>query len=209
MSSNVRFRFRLDLQTALNLLAFCYRFEVENRHCNITFDSNTENILTQVAEYFISDNPKIGLLLCGNVGNGKTTMMRAIQRCVNLLDSHRHFEFLDDVNFGYRFKPDFRIRDVGDLVRAAEDMEFFNNLKNCNMLGIDDLGKEPVEVMNYGNISTPIKDILEYRYNNQLFTCITTNLTPQNIREKYGERIADRFREMFTFIVFKSQTYRK
>ena len=76
------------------------------------------------------------------------------------------------------------------------------------MLGIDDLGTEPSEVMGYGNVYTPVIDLLTKRYEEQLFTIITTNLTPQQIREHYDDRIADRLNEMVEKIVFKNGTYR-
>ena len=38
-------------------------------------------------------------------------------------------------------------------------------------------------------------------------TLITTNLTPQQIREHYGDRIADRLNEMVKKIVFSNATY--
>ncbi len=58
----------------------------------------------------------------------------------------------------------------------------------------------------YGN---PTTDMLTMRYDRLLFTIITTNLTPQEIREKYGDRIADRLNEMMVKIVFENPTYRK
>ena len=76
------------------------------------------------------------------------------------------------------------------------------------MLGIDDLGTEPSEVMDYDNVYTPVIDLLTKRYEEQLFTIITTNLTPQQIREHYDDRIADRLNEMVEKIVFKNGTYR-
>ena len=63
------------------------------------------------------------------------------------------------------------------------------------MLGIDDLGTELSEVMDYGNVYTPVIDLLTKRYEEQLFTIITTNLTPQQIREHYDDRIADHLNE--------------
>ena len=77
------------------------------------------------------------------------------------------------------------------------------------MLAIDDLGKEPTEVLNFGNVVSPVVDLLEYRYNHQLFTVVTTNLTPKEIREKYGARIADRFNEMLEVIRFQDISYRR
>ena len=76
------------------------------------------------------------------------------------------------------------------------------------MLGIDDLGKEPAEIVDYGNILSPVVDLIEHRYDRQLFTVITTNLPPEKIREKYGDRIADRFNEMVGRIIFRNTTYR-
>ena len=76
------------------------------------------------------------------------------------------------------------------------------------MLAIDDLGTEPVEVMDYGNIITPVIDLLTKRYEAQLFTIVTTNLNPKEIRKRYGDRIADRLNEMMEKIVYRNPTYR-
>jgi DNA replication protein DnaC len=62
--------------------------------------------------------------------------------------------------------------------------------------------------MDFGNVMYPIIDILTKRYDMQLFTIITTNLTPAEIREKYGDRIADRMNEMMVKIIFNNPTYR-
>ena len=51
--------------------------------------------------------------------------------------------------------------------------------QNIDVLGFDDLGTEPSEVSDYGNVYTPVIDLLTKRYEEQLFTIITTNLTPQ------------------------------
>ena len=86
--------------------------------------------------------------------------------------------------------------------------EAYRNLIKVDMLGIDDLGIEPAEVIDYGNVYTPVIDLLTKRYEEQLFTIITTNLTPQQVREHYGDRIADRLNEMVKKIVFNNGTYR-
>jgi DNA replication protein DnaC len=75
-------------------------------------------------------------------------------------------------------------------------------------LAIDDLGLEPAEIMNYGNVITPAVELLSHRYNEQLMTIVTTNLDPSQIKQKYGVRIADRFREMFLKVIFKNGSYR-
>ena len=91
---------------------------------------------------------------------------------------------------------------------CENNYEAYRKLISTDMQGIDDLGTEPSEVLDYGNVYTPVIDLLTKRYEEQLFTVITTNLTPQKIREHYGDRIADRFNEMVKKIVFSNGTYR-
>ena len=63
--------------------------------------------------------------------------------------------------------------------------------------------------MDYGNVYTPVIDLLTKALRrSDFFTVITTNLTPQQIREHYDDRIADRLNEMVEKIVFKNGTYR-
>lgn len=59
-----------------------------------------------------------------------------------------------------------------------------------------------------GNVVGPIVELLTKRYDEQLFTIMTTNLTPEGIRKRYGDRIADRLNEMTIVIPFKNPTYR-
>jgi DNA replication protein DnaC len=73
---------------------------------------------------------------------------------------------------------------------------------------IDDIGIEPKEVMDFGTITTPVVDLLEARYNRLKYTFVTTNLTPSELSEKYGPRLADRFREMFHVIGYDHPSYR-
>ena len=77
------------------------------------------------------------------------------------------------------------------------------------MLGIDDMGIEPVEVQEFGNMHRPLTDLLARRYENRGFSFITTNLVPQQIRKLYGDRIADRLNEMVDKIVFDNPSFRK
>ena len=91
---------------------------------------------------------------------------------------------------------------------CKNNYEAYRKLISADMQGIDDLGTEPSEVLDYDNVYTPVIDLLTKRYEEQLFTVITTNLTPQQIREHYGDRIADRLNEMVKKIVFNNCTYR-
>lgn len=198
-----RFRFNMTPQQAVDLLAAHYGCVVATRYGNPVFDENTENNLSALAEYLTAEVPKFGVMFCGTCGNGKTTLLYALQSTINYLNSIGHFNFLDS-----SFHVGMEIIDAKDIVLLAKDLKALRDLRSRSMLAIDDLGKEPAEVMDYGNVVSPVIDLLEYRYHHQLFTAVSTNLVPKKIREKYGARLADRFNEMLEVIVFQDISYR-
>ena len=199
-----RFRFNMSAEDAATLLAAFYKIEVENRQRQFNFDANTQKNLLQLAEYITADAPRFGIMLSGTCGNGKTTMMYAFQRALKYLADRKHFDFM-----GNYFKPRIMIMHACDITSLAHETKEFAELKQRSMLGIDDLGTEPAEVLEFGNPIYPVVRLIEHRYNTQAFTFITTNLTPSEIRKKYGERIADRFSEMLHVIVFQDVSYHR
>jgi len=198
-----RFRFKLSETDALNLLAAHYGCAVKRRHGTPVFDENTEGNLRALARYLTSPDPKFGVMMCGTCGNGKTTLLYALQSAINHLNAQGHFSFLDEY-----FKVGMEIVDAKDIATIAKDLKALRSLRSRSMLAIDDLGKEPSEVLDFGNVISPAIDLLEYRYQHQLFTCISSNLVGSQIRDKYGARIADRFNEMLEIIVFQDISYR-
>ena len=197
----IRPRFKLPMTTeqANDLLTAAYQAEVQNRHGEYIDDVATRKNIKSVAEYLTKDNPKFGIMLCGTCGNGKTTLLCAFQNALNYLNANSYFEE----------KTGIRIIDAKDVATTMKADSTRTAERNDDMLGIEDMGREATEVMDYGNVSSPIIDLLEYRYNNQLFTFITTNLTSKQVRTKYGDRIADRFNEMLEVVIFNNPTYRK
>lgn len=205
------FRFNMPAQGALNLLAACYKHEVEKRGRRIVFDENTTTALASLAQYIVAPGTKFGVLMCGPCGNGKSTMMRALSDAIDILEKQRHFDFI--------YRQDEYFRGALDIVKAKAVCEMsksgkdFEELMRTPLVGIDDLGTEPLEVFDYNNTRTPMLDFLDFRYDRRLFTVVTTNLGGRSsgdvsIRGKYGVRIADRFNEMFHKIVFQNITYR-
>jgi hypothetical protein len=156
--------------------------------------------LAQMADFLTSGCSKFGILLCGTCGNGKSTLVKAFQSLLNTLNLRNE---LRKENWGIRI---ITAREIANLCKI--DFKAWHNLTRDPMLGIDDLGTEPLEVLDYGNVLNPVVDLLMKRYDEQLFTLITTNLRPQEIREKYGERMADRFNEMMEKIIYKNVSYR-
>lgn len=190
---------------AEDLLLAAYMAEVEYRQTAFVDDSRTRNNIAKVAGHLV--NPKkFGLMLAGTCGNGKTTLMNAIQSATSWLSKNKLFgkdEFGDDIKMFITIVP------AKDIIARCKDFHDIESLKKTPYLGIDDMGTEPIEVMDYGNICNPVIDLIDYRYNRQLTTFVTTNKTPNELRDRYGVRIADRFREMIEQVVFEDGSYRK
>lgn len=182
----------------MDLITAAYQAEVEYRRRTFVGDKDTTENIAKFAKFLTSDTSKFGVMFSGICGNGKTTLICAFQSVLNYMRDKGLF----DENTG------ISIIDAKEIAHFAKDMKQFSGLRTREMLAIEDMGREPLEMLDYGNVLNPVIDLLEYRYNQQLFTVITTNLTPKEIREKYGNRIADRFNEMFDRIIFSNSTYR-
>ena len=141
------------------------------------------------------------MIFSGLCGNGKTTWAKAIQSLVfalNIKNSH------GTSTYGM---PLFNSKELA--MRSKGEYNEWRNLMRTPLLIVDDLGVEPREIMDYGNVFTPLVDLITLRYDEQLYTIFTTNLTPSQLEEKYGKRIVDRLNEMVETIVFENGTYRR
>lgn len=196
----VRFKLPMTAQQAYDLLLLAVKVEVNYRHREFCFNEDIQNQLRDMARWLTTPSSSFGLLFCGGCGNGKSTLLNAFRRLLNGSNIPRPY---NDGVYGIRIVD---AKYIAHLCKTNYDE--YLRLASVDMLGIDDLGTEPQEVMDYGNVYTPIIDLLTKRYDEQLFTIITTNLTPQLIRERYGDRIADRLNEMVEKIIFKNETYR-
>ena len=159
-----------------------------------TIDDETYKHIEGVIEWmnYLNDGwDKCFLILMGSVGNGKTSLMEAL---------------IDYMSPDYDASHPVKIRKAKDLAKAAIKGEDYNPY--CTVLAIDDLGEEPKEVMCFGNVVTPIIDIIEDRYEWKRITIITTNLDEAGIREKYGVRVADRLKEISIVVPFTNSSYR-
>lgn len=183
---------------ASTLLHSAYKAEVLHRGREFVADEATSSNVSRLADFLVNPAGKFGFMLIGNPGNGKTTLLYAFQNVLNFLSRYDYI----DKDFG------LRIVDAKDVAPVCKDHKAWFPLRSCNMLAIEDLGRESTEVLDYGNTYSPIIDLFEFRYDRQLFTAFTSNLSVDELSSKYGRRIADRFREMFARIVFPNPTYR-
>ena len=194
-----RFNLPMTCSQAKDSMKAAVMAEVERRQMKFAENEALDKQLSLMAEWLTTNDHRFCLLLCGKCGNGKSTLVKAFQNLLNLLGLRDE----------YGNAIGFTIVDAREIAWMCRDRhQEWRALSRRNMLAIDDIGTEPVEIQDYGNHLNPVIDLLYKRYDEQLFTIITTNLTPKEIRERYGERIADRLNEMAFRIVFDNDTYR-
>lgn len=193
------FRIPRPLEEVTKMLQEAVRFEVEYRGGTVIED-NMEHI--EQAARWLTDPKTPGLYIAGNVGNGKTTLLNAIIQTINVQTN----ELPRDAKGKNAWV--FRINSSRLVEVAKKSDEELGEWIRRPMLAIDDLGSEESTVKTYGNVLNPAVELLSYRYEYQLFTIVTTNLKPDDIRKVYGDRIADRLNEMMTRINIKVPTYR-
>lgn len=194
------FRINVSKPEMAKLLYTCYVSTVDERGRQFKYDDHVNDVIWQVAETLTIPSHRFGILMTGPCGNGKTTMMYAIRKVIHYLAAKQ-----SSVLFP-RYRTEIPILSAKEIVNGI--VINGQNYRHIDILMIDDLGHEPTEVMRYGMIHTPIIDLLESRYARQKYTIVTTNLREEEIRPKYGNRIADRFCEMMHTIKFDGDTYR-
>lgn len=190
-------------ENAEKYMLVAYNAEVVRRGTDMQTDINT-NAAIQAVSRWLTTHTKPGLMLRGYIGVGKTTMMWAIRSVLRHL-LNETMEIVD-------------ARHIAELGKKGS-VEF-DELAKKRLLGIDDLGTEPLVVKNYGNDISPIVELLARRYDGRRFTIITTNLTVKKgengvevdeLQEVYGDRTFDRIKEMFNEMNYDGtmKSYRK
>lgn len=195
-------KFPMSTEDAALYIEAALQTEVEKRGRAYIGSDELQGHIFRIAELFTKPTSKFGILLCGGVGNGKSSMMMALQRLL----LHLEIPLNGTTSVGYY---GMRVESAKFIYnQVVVDPKEFTHIQETNMLGIDDLGEEEPTLMSYGNRITPVIDLLSYRYCRMLFTMVTTNLTPVQIRSVYGDRIADRFNEMMLIIPYVNPSYR-
>lgn len=179
----------------------------ENRQFDI--DDNNKKYLDIFCKYFAEDlafetkhNLELdkGLFVYGNPGTGKTSSFKIIQ----------------EISTNYSLKNLWiPLKHTNDIVQEfnLSESKLKDNVIKYYTKGkylFDDLGSE-VEASNFGKEDIFIR-IIEHRYNEFLNkgtkTFITSNLSFEDIRTRYGERIYDRLYQMFNQIKLSGESRR-
>ncbi len=160
-----------------------------------------------------TDTPQMkqGILLMGSVGCGKSTMAQAILDYIfwQLRDRYtgRKVERSQE-STPRRFGWSMSAEDYAS--RTKEERDEFDY---APMVLLDDIGTEPVRLLEYGTEYFPFRTFIENRYNragvDPQLTVATTNLSLEQIGATYGTRTADRIRELFEIVHVNGATKRK
>lgn len=158
---------------------------------NFIIDQENREAIEKLFQYFSKD-PNFetetqtldkGLLIVGNVGSGKTVVLRIFQK----LYPGR-----------FSFATCLQVADEYEMNGREGLLKYYNK-----PYLFDDLGTEGVK-KNYGNESNVLANLISVRYDKfkskGTNTFFTTNLKKGQIAEFYGERVLSRLKEMTNII---------
>jgi energy-coupling factor transporter ATP-binding protein EcfA2 len=172
------------------------------------FRTTTENtgIINEI--YFYAHgrgklDPKKGILLWGEIGAGKSTLMKILAEYQRKIDSEKGFKCVNCGHLAAQYST------FG--AEALNESTWNESYKGVDPIerGFDELGREPTPAKYYGSELNVMQYVLQIRYDLKVKTHCTTNLTPETIGEKYGIHIMDRAVEMFNFIKLEGESLRK
>lgn len=185
-----------------NALYGYYKREVERRKNEFVMTDELKQQISEVGDFLTTETRYYGLFLPGSIGNGKTTMLKAIRDLLIYLVESGRIRYCEGDKYP-------RFVTARDMVNIAKDADEFRSLKATKYLILDDLCEEPAEVLSFGNYIYPFVELLEYRYEQMLPTFISSNFGAVDLEEKYHSvRVSDRMKEMFKIISFKEESFR-
>lgn len=150
----------------------------------------------------LTDKKRNFVILSGNCGTGKTTLMNAVLRLIEALRWNGNY----NQSTGFKIVP----RGAKKVFATDVNKNTFELLQDWQgVLMIDDFGIEPISNNDFGTIKTPMIDLIMHRYEERLPIIFSTNLSVDDIKKRYGDRITDRFRERASLIKFTNKSYRK
>lgn len=136
-----------------------------------------------------------GLLLKGSVGTLKTSLAVAVLRKHLASSGNGRFMTLSSL-----------LDNIFTLKAKSQDQwaRYEQEIRETPLLVLDDLGAEYTE----GWVLTKVDAIISERYNRCRSVIITTNLSAEQLRGIYAERVIDRLRTTLKVINFKGQSQR-
>lgn len=158
-------------------------------------DGQNRDIIEQLYYYFIGDRDKCrwnvdkGIYLHGKIGCGKTLLMAA---------------FLDVVHGMCNIiTKTIHAKKIHEVIKA----DGIERLVPCPLF-IDELGRESLEINEFGNKIRPIQDLIAMRYESGARTFCSSNFSTEQLEGKvvdgvlrgYGKYVRTRMEEMMNIV---------
>lgn len=157
----------------------------------VKYHPTTRPAIERVLQYIVKQEAepplsiRRGMLLVGNVGGGKTFLMRTALQMV--AGRPGHFRFPSAMDYANECYDQVT---KGLLYQASRSEPEF---------GLDDIGREPTG-KRFGLDFNPVAELIEVRYEQWLYrkwkTHFTTNLNDDQLAVKYGPRAISRLLQM-------------
>lgn len=138
----------------------------------------------EVADW-LTDNKGRGLFLYGNHGRGKTALAKYIIPAVLLYYAHLNCR----------------------IYKATELGEMLTEALTKKLVVVDDIGVEGVSV-HYGNRRNPMDELMDAVEQDGKLVILTTNLTGEELVQKYGTGVYDRIKATTRRIAFSGSSFR-
>lgn len=184
--------------------------EIGRKHCpDFNLDDPTRRGMYAAVYYCLIGSskaaefgldPRRGILLNGDIGVGKSEMMRVMQQL--FLNTRRTFCWVN-------------ARHIKAMLRdysALEILEMYGTSFK-NDLYLDDIGIGSESINSWGNVVNIIGEIIMDR--SELFvregflTHFTCNITTEEIEKIYGDRVFDRMVEMTNLLTWTGKSLRR
>lgn len=158
---------------------------------------NMQRVVATAKEFIRDfDTKHDNLLIYGNTGVGKTFLSNCIAgellstgHTVIYLTAFQLFDILERYKFGHADA-------YGDERAYTETANQFSHILDCDLLIIDDLGTE----LNNTFITSQLYLCINERLLGQRSTIISTNLSFDQLKSNYSERIFSRITSDYTFL---------
>ena len=145
--------------------------------------------INKLYKYTIGDGYDVnsGIALLGNKGVGKTILILSFLDLLVSIGAITGYSRISARTF-----------------HNLDDKEQYEK----NVLFIEEFGKSPDKVMDFGTTGNPLSNLLMTRYETRQITFIDSNLGLKSLNGIYGTLLEDRFRQMFNFIEIKGESLR-
>lgn len=166
-----------------------------NKFCkDYKVDSDNRAIIADIFNWCIRNkngnlDPKRGLWIYGNIGTGKSTLMKAI---LAFIKENWRRDYDENINPEWINLPMF----CGEY--AKNGFSVFDSIP----MGLDEVGTEISPTSHVGNKVNVMAQIICTLYDmpGALPRVVTTNLTISELLEKYGTRTIDRIGQIFNLV---------